>query len=231
MEWRDWLNSQSDQQLRDRFGGLKPRAAIVVGQGFVREELKADLIARLSAFSSEVFLSPQDLVLRAAGASGAQMLPPQSREELLRDLLSAREILARLPWVARMRRRTGGYTLLDRALQQGRLAFVYDEECEALQARTGDARVKREFRALAGAFEAVLQSKGLWDYPLALRVAIESPGHGVPSELWVVQRGYLSRARSWGRVSGAFISGVLTFRIRSTSAFARSMRRVLAHFG
>ncbi|MDR3608276.1 MAG: PD-(D/E)XK nuclease family protein [Oligoflexia bacterium] len=192
----------------DRVAGLWPRVWIAVGSGFSREELKsvildagyaltADAITSLTDVASKI-LTADRAADRAANPIGA-VLGSSSSQEALRRLVADRRILAHLPEIKRLRRQTGFFRKLDRAIQAGRMASAHPDEEEALTERllqrlgAGQYRPLRdEVRLLARAYEAWLEGhpQVLWDAPRLLREATAClasrgwpEGLGVPEEI------------------------------------------------
>ena len=161
--------------------GLQPSYCWVVGAGYSREELKDFLFKQGLALGGEAVLPLLALAEQIVGKS-QRLLGDETRQAVLRELLSQRQMAERLqqyfPEIRRLKRRRGFFAKLDRALQTGRLCFAHEDELAAqnrhLQAKLGKPRPLRvEMQQLAVAYEAYLQAMDWVDPPLLLRQAVE----------------------------------------------------------
>jgi len=114
-------------------------------------------------------------------------LGPFARQEVLRTLLAEFRISSGLPEMRRLKRQTGFFKKLDRAIQSGRMSFAHLEEravfSERLLQKLGPNPIRDEVELLAGAYEAWLQASGCWDPPLLIRAGIEVLQEGIPSSI------------------------------------------------
>jgi hypothetical protein len=178
-----------DPLLTRHFNGLRPIIWICVGNGFVREDVKAFLLQSGQGFVGDAVTNLQGLCTRVVEAglrettaieashTKTTVLGPASRQEVLRMLLAEPRISGQLPELKRLRRQNTFFRKLDRTLQSARLSFAHaDEESvysERLQQRVGPSLIRDEVRALSQAFEAWLKGMHLWDLPLLIQSATE----------------------------------------------------------
>ncbi len=178
------------------FNTLRPKTWICVGQGFAREDIKEYLLEQKLGFTKDVVVNVQILCIKLLGPEiipdTKRILTPLARQEILRLLLADARLNQRMPELKRLRRQTGFYKRLDRAMQSGRMAFAHSEEqrvySERLEKNSGINPIRAEVELMSIAYEAWLESESLWDPPLLMRKAIErldslEPVQGLPEEL------------------------------------------------
>ena len=180
------------------FSGLRPRAWICLGPGYGREELKSVFFEHGQALGSEVLTRVEGLAARvlglASGVGDERVLAGPARQEVLRFILSQSSVLALMPEMRRLRRQSGFFRKLDRAVQAGRMAWTYENEREVHEERllekVGENQVRTEVQKLAFIYEHWLTAEGLWDPPMLLRAATlrlqsgERPGSALPRTVY-----------------------------------------------
>lgn len=155
--------------------GIRPRLGFCVGSGYSREEMKALLFEKKISFVGHAVTDPVGLASRIARVGKA--LGAESRQEVLRYLLSIRSISTRFPELNRLKKKSGFFVRLDRALQSGRMTYAHEEERQVMEERLstlwkGVDPLRSEVHALAQAYEAWMISKELYDDVLVYRAAI-----------------------------------------------------------
>ncbi|HTL12158.1 MAG TPA: PD-(D/E)XK nuclease family protein [Bdellovibrionota bacterium] len=155
------------------FSGLTPRAWLCVGDGYAREDVKAALLGAGATLTSDAVTAPASLALRLLAALGDPSEPVLERaakgvrQEALRAYLTRPEASAIFPEIRRLMRRRGFLIQLDRAVSGGRLVFSHPEEGSVLAAKVaqvyGESPLRGELFALRGAFELLLEARGLAD--------------------------------------------------------------------
>jgi hypothetical protein len=168
------VNFFTSEDLAD-LRGLKPRASFVVGPGFSREELKDIVLDQVQGISSSAVLSLLDVARLILGVDAKRILRPSTRREWIAQLVDHPSLKARFSRLRMLKKQTGFYSRLDRALQAGRMSYSGEAEYEVLTERLRELgfsdRVRPELEALAQGYENVLRSKNLWDEPLLLEEA------------------------------------------------------------
>jgi RecB family exonuclease len=196
------------------FAGLKPGAWLCVGSGFVREEVKAFLLGAGHAFVSDAVTTTAELSLKIARANSDRVLTSLARQEVLRVLLAERRISEALPELKRLRRQSGFFKKLDRAIQGGRLASAHSEEravyADRLRERLGDEPVREEVERLHAAYEAWLEALNLWDQPRVFAEAarVLEAGGGVAADLRLPSEIFLLRAQQPESLERAFLDAL-----------------------
>ncbi len=198
--------------------GLRPRLGFCVGEGYSREELKAQLFERGIAFTDAAVFAPVGLARRFVSKELREVLSPLSRQEVLRFLLSRPAITRRMPEIRRLKRQQGFLQRLDRAFQSGRMTYAHKEELDVFEERLfelwGDSDPMRmEIRALARAYEAWIEARGLADDPLIYRRALES-----------LDSGYLTQPL----VRATFPDRIFVFYTHSMESLERAFWQALA---
>ena len=169
-------------------GGLEPLAQLCVGTGISREEVKNQILLEGIPLVSNAITTLPDLcagiVERNTGHPvGERILGATAREEILRTLVANRHIGEHLHEVKELRRQKNFFRKLDRALQNGRLAFSHEEEEAVFDQRLtehfGENPLRVEVRGLAKAYEAWIGATGHWDLPRLLRDSIQALEDGV----------------------------------------------------
>ncbi|MGK5087525.1 PD-(D/E)XK nuclease family protein [Bdellovibrionota bacterium FG-2] len=163
-------------------GGLEPRAQLCVGVGISREEVKNQILQQGIPLVANAITTLQDLCAavlekKTGFPISERILGNTAREEILRVLVSNRHIGEHLHQLKELRRQKNFFRKLDRALQNGRLAYAHaDEEAvfdQRLTESFGENILRQEVRGLARAYEAWIQATGHWDMPRLLQEAIE----------------------------------------------------------
>jgi hypothetical protein len=148
--------------------GLRPEAWLVVGRGFSREDLKAELLRERGIVGSAV-LSLESIALKIVPHATERMLSALARQDALRMLMGVEAIAQHLPELKRLKRQSTFFRRLDTAIQNGRSAFAHAEEAEVVFARLdqalGESPVRREVGILARAYEGWMEGMQLWDPP------------------------------------------------------------------
>lgn len=173
-----------ERNLAD-FSGLEPRAWICVAPGYGREELKAVFFERGFSLGSESTVNLETLARRVLGLRPERVLAGPGRQEVLRLLLADRRILTHTPELRRLKRQSGFFKKLDRALQSGRMAFAHENEREVQEQRIseklGENPARTEVSLIAAAYEAWLDGQQLWDSPRLLRTAVVRMDEAAPA--------------------------------------------------
>ena len=197
----------------ERIGGLRPRTWICVDTGFSREEIKEFLLRQGQSLISDAVIQPEELCRKILSVPKESVLGSFSRQEILRLLLAEPRISKAMPELKRLRRQSGFFRKLDRALQQGRRAFAHAEELQVHTERLIALGLRRslrlELQKVASAYEAWLEGFGLWDFPLLLRKATESLREGslagvkFPEEIlhFSAERPQSSEQEFWGALA------------------------------
>ena len=191
--------------------GLEPRAWLAVGAGYSREDIKNLLLSRGQGFVGEAISSLQEIALKLIGSQlgNVRVLGPLSRQELLRTLLSVSAIQTRTPELKRLRRQSGFLKKLDRALQQGRMAFANEGESQVLNERlleravAGPVRSELEFFTVA--YEAWMKGSACMDPPMVFRQAISLLQEGWPNGLRKPERIFVMQAQGSESLENLFI--------------------------
>jgi len=157
------------------FSGLTPLSVLCIGRTYSREDVKGLLLAQGRSLGDRAVLRVDDLCAWIIGGDCA-VLGPLARQEGLRLLLSNPSVLKYTPELKRLRRQSGFYRKLDRAVQAGRMAFASGAESEALSAyleeRLGKNPIRDEIKnLLTSGWEAWLEAVGGWDTPRLLAEA------------------------------------------------------------
>jgi RecB family exonuclease len=167
---------------------LHPKLKIVVGAGFVREEVKAVFLSPSQmglpgmpglGLSSTTVVDIEELTLSLLKGlmpgTGWKFLTRTERLEWLRALFSEHQ--TNLPLLFAQAHRSTFSRNLDRALQSGRLAFAHEAELQVFQDRLKSQDLSSPLRAelivFSHLWEKSLMSAEALDLPLALSLCSE----------------------------------------------------------
>lgn len=166
-------------ELARAVSGLRPQAWLVVGTGWVREDIKTQLLERGAALRGDVVLKTDEIATRILGlessAKRPALLSSMARQEALRFLLELFRSPGRLPELKRLRRQGGFFKRLDRAVQAVRSVAAGPEELGVLLGRLSERgtlrTVQKEVIELAEVYGDWMEKMSLWDSPRALAAA------------------------------------------------------------
>lgn len=200
----------------EQLAGLRPQVCLIIGPGYLREEVKALLFTQIDGFTANSVLSRNDFLLQWVGGKKQNLLGAESRIEILRSLLADAHILAHLPKISSQRRKRQFLQRVDQALQQGRMAFAHATEAQVFEERLSQgllvSSLRQELQILTVAYEAILKANEAWDLPLLFKVALEQleAGEGATrmgqfssalQEVWLLSHGMMEslEAQFWDR--------------------------------
>jgi hypothetical protein len=177
--------------------GLQPQLWISVGSGYVREEIKAAVLAKGQGFIGDAITSLPELCLKIAGISSDALLSAYQRYEILRKLLAEPRIMSEFKQIHVLKRQRGFLTQLDQALQAGRMAFAHTQEMqvyhERLQASLGFNVMHEELLLFSQGYVAWLEASGWVDLPLLIQKAtslISQVSFSLPESIWILSNTY-----------------------------------------
>ena len=155
-----------DEMLND-IKGLEPKASLVLGSGFVREEWKTLCFKRGYSLTGSSIQSTLQIATTLVPESKGFILEAQARVELLRQEFQKDELRTALPLLSGHRSRPSYFEKLDQTLQQGRMNFAHFEEAEVISGqlidKTGNLQKREEFFLLNRYWQRLLELRNLWD--------------------------------------------------------------------
>ena len=147
--------------------GLEPKAYLVLGQGFVREEWKSLCFQEGKSVTPEAIQNPKQFAQMLVPSSKQKLMDRSARVELLRQSFKEPHLKEALPLLMAHRFRPKFFDSLDRAISQGRPFFAHAEEAQVLEARLierlGYEARREEFFLLNRFWESILNLRGLYD--------------------------------------------------------------------
>lgn len=170
----------------ERLSGLRPKAALIIGPGLIREEIKKIALTHTGGFTAGAVMNLQDLCMEVLESNGTtvsreRILGSATRQEFLREwlrvLLRRPGMGDRFPELKRLRRRMGFIEKLDRSVQSARLIAAHAEEREVmtqrLRDRFGPNPLRDELLVVAAAYENWLKERNEWDAPRIYAEALD----------------------------------------------------------
>jgi RecB family exonuclease len=155
------------EEILNDIKGLDPKATLVLGSGFVREEWKTLCFKRGFTLTGSSIQNILQIASELVPESNGRVLEVQARVELLRKAFLSEELRTALPLLSRHRARPFYFEKLDQTLQSGRLNFAHSEEAEVifsqLVEKTGNLKKREEFFLLNRYWESLLSVRGFWD--------------------------------------------------------------------
>ena len=162
--------------------GLDPKASLVLGSGFVREEWKTLCFKRGYSLTGSAIQSIRQIAVNLVPESKDRILETHARVELLRQEFKKELLRDALPLLSRHRSRPSYFEKLDQTLQQGRMNFAHAEESEVIESqlveKTGDLRKREEFFLLNRYWQQFLIRNDLWDEARLYETAVERLASG-----------------------------------------------------
>lgn len=147
--------------------GLEPRATLVLGAGFVREEWKTLCFKKGFSLTGSSIRSILQVASDLVPESNGRILQTQARVELLRRAFLSEELRTALPLLSSHRARPNYFERLDQTLQSGRMNFAHFEEAEVifhqLVEKTGNLQKREEYFLLNRYWESLLKVRNFWD--------------------------------------------------------------------
>ena len=164
-------------EILNNIKGLEPRASLVLGTGFVREEWKTLCFTVGYSIVGQAVQSIQQVASQLVPESNGRVLESQARVELLRQAFLSQELKEALPLLSRHRTRPSYFEKLDQTLQQGRMNFAHAEEAEVISSqlvdKTGNLQKREEFFLLNRYWQRLLEIRELWDEARLYETAVE----------------------------------------------------------
>ena len=155
--------------------GISPKAQLILGPGFVREEWKSLCFAESRAITEKAIQNVSLFAQSFVPESEDRVLDRSARIELIRQSFKLSHLKDALPTLATHRFRPKFYESIDRALQHGRALFSHLEEAAVLEARLTERlgrEVRREeFFLLNRFWEKQLEFRNLFDEARILELA------------------------------------------------------------
>jgi hypothetical protein len=162
--------------------GLEPKACLVLGPGFVREEWKTLCFKRGFSIIGPAIQNVGQIAFSLVPDAKDQVLEPQARIELLRAAFAQNELRLALPILSRNRSRPNYFERLDQTIQQGRMSFAHEEESEVIAAhlveKTGNLQKREEYFLLNRYWQRLLEVRNLWDEARLFESAVQQLNSG-----------------------------------------------------
>lgn len=140
---------------------------VLVGTGFLREEIKDQLLSHGIPLSGHVIASLEELALKVLKLENVQLIRAASRRELLKQIFHKPSISRRFPELGKLRRQRKFYENLDQSIQESRAFYSNDAEREAFHAildeKCGVRPLRHEVAKLTLFFEVYLAARNLYD--------------------------------------------------------------------
>jgi len=169
---------QSLDKILSDIKGLEPKATLVLGAGFVREEWKTLCFKKDYSLSGESIQGIIQIASKLVPESKARMMESQARVELLRQAFQSEELRNALPLLSRYRARPSYFEKLDQTLQNGRMNFAHAEEAEVISSqlvdKTGNLQKREEFFLLNRYWQRLLEVRELWDEARLYESAVQN---------------------------------------------------------
>lgn len=141
-----------------------------VGPGYSREELKSVLLKKHKVLFGKIIYSPIELALKISGIDPKKVLSSKAAREELYEAVLKKISSDSIPELKRLKRRKSFFKALDKALQQGRLAYSNEAELDAILSLChndeGRMRLQHEIIHFARVWEKYLEYEGLVDTPM-----------------------------------------------------------------
>ena len=161
--------------LISEISGIKPRAYLILGPGWVREDFKSLCFTKGKSITQESVQNLSQMSSRFVPESKGKVLDRSARVELLRQSFKDANLREALPTLFTHRFRPKFYNSLDRALQKGRMFFAHLEEGKVLEARLterlGYEARREEFFLLNRFWEKLLEARNFFDEARVLEQA------------------------------------------------------------
>jgi len=187
-----------DEILKD-IQGLDPKAALVLGAGFVREEWKTLCFKRAYSILSSAVMSTKQIASILVPESNTRFMERPARVELLRQAFQKAELREALPLLSHQRARPSFFEKLDQTLQQGRMNFAHAAEAEVISnqliEKTGNQQKREEFFLLNRFWERLLEVRELWDEARLYEDAVQNLSVATPKLLDLYYRVEHSREK------------------------------------
>jgi hypothetical protein len=164
-------------EILSNIKGLAPRASLVLGSGFVREEWKTLCFKRGYALTGASIQNVRQIASDLVSESNGRILESQARVELLRQAFLSEELRTALPLLSAHRFRPSYFEKLDQTLQLGRMNFAHAEEAEVIASqlidKTGNLQKREEYFLLNRYWERLLELRELWDDARLFETAVQ----------------------------------------------------------
>jgi hypothetical protein len=175
--------SEALELLISEISGLKPKAYLILGQGFVREEWKSLCFSHGKSVTKEAIQTLNQFAQSAVPECVGRILDRSARVELLRQSFKDENLKKALPTLFSHHFRPKFYDSLDRALQKGRLLFAHAAEAKVLEERLverlGLEPRREEFFLLNRFWETLLEARNFFDEASLLELAEERVRLGI----------------------------------------------------
>jgi RecB family exonuclease len=169
-------------EILSNIHGLEPKAALVLGSGFVREEWKTLCFQKGYSLTGPAIQNIRQIASLLVLESKDRMLESSARVELLRQLFKKQEVRNALPILSRHRSRPQYFEKLDHTLQQGRMNFAHAEESEVIESqlveKTGLLQKREEYFILNRFWQHLLDGQNLWDEARLYESAVTKMAQG-----------------------------------------------------
>lgn len=177
------------QEFWAQFSGLKHSSILVVGKGYVREDIKNRILDLNGSVTSEAVFSELDWIKSivaqsSSNSSPIRMLGKRSRIELLKSIYSTLKGRDDFSIWNVKKRRPKFFEQLDDHLQRGRKLFAHRLESRVLSERLDEALGKSPHRhlyfVLHSAWEQFLESTDFYDEARLYQVATQKIQEALP---------------------------------------------------
>jgi RecB family exonuclease len=169
-------------EILSNIHGLAPKASIVLGSGFVREEWKTLCFKKGYSITGPAIQTIRQIATQLVPESKGRVLESHARVELLRQEFKTEVLRTALPLLSRNRSRPGYFEKLDQTIQQGRMNFAHAEESEVIEnqlvEKTGNLQKREEFFLLNRYWQSFLEAKNLWDEARLYETAVDRLSSG-----------------------------------------------------
>ncbi|MCM0606845.1 MAG: PD-(D/E)XK nuclease family protein [Xanthomonadaceae bacterium] len=151
----------------------------LIGIGFLREEIKDQLLSQNIPLSGHVILSLEEIALKVLKLENVQLIRAASRRELLKQIFLKPAISRQFPELYKLRRQRKFYENLDQSVQESRSFYSNEHEREAfhslLDEKCGARPLRHEVAKLTLFFEVYLSARHLYDETRLIKEAAAVP--------------------------------------------------------
>ena len=167
--------SNSWDELISEISGIKPKAYLILGSGWVREEWKSLCFGAGKGLIQQSVQNLSGFTQSLVPESKGRLLDQGARIDLMRQSLKDENLKAALPTLFIHQYRPKFFDSLDGALQRGRMFFAHADEAKVLEARLverlGFEARREEFFLLNRFWETLLVARDFFDEARLLEVA------------------------------------------------------------